>query len=158
MQFLEGALLDEIRAHAQETYPRECCGLVVESAKGESVARRCTNIADTLHRADPRRHPAGARDAYDIDPRDLLAAFEWIEENRGRLRAVYHSHIDSDALFSEVDRMRACPEGVPLYDELVYLIVSVHQGTVRDISFYTWSDAKRRFVKKKDPVPVEAIE
>ena len=133
MAIIDRALLGEIRAHAEETYPRECCGLIMESSKGESVARRCSNIVDALHRADPRRHPAGARDAYYVDPQDLLDAFAWVEENQGRIIAVYHSHIDSEALFSEVDRMWACAKGVPFYDEMIYIILSVLKGKVRDI-------------------------
>src|SRR4030095_10157112 len=65
--------LHEIDRHAAESYPRECCGIVVGD-RGHERVRRIDNIQHCLHAEDPAAHPRDSRTAYFMDPRQLYAA------------------------------------------------------------------------------------
>lgn len=73
--------LDEIFAHARETDPAECCGLV-----GGSADCRATSIYRL-------RNVAGdGRVSYEAAPEELFAAQRRMRERDEQLIAIYHSH------------------------------------------------------------------
>ncbi|HWC95731.1 MAG TPA: M67 family metallopeptidase [Candidatus Sulfopaludibacter sp.] len=89
-------------AHAQETYPNECCGAMLGSTDGEqkvvSVSMRLRNSFE------------GAQAArYELRPEDLLAADKAARERQMDLIGIYHSHPDCDAYFSKTDLQNSCP-------------------------------------------------
>ena len=65
--FLTETVRSEIAAHAMETYPRECCGILL----GQRVENAWRAVA-----AFPTRNMADAkvRDRYQMDPRLLRRA------------------------------------------------------------------------------------
>lgn len=68
-------------AHARETAPEECCGLI----GGVSETR-----ADTLYRL--RNVTPTPQLAYEAAPEDLFAAQRQMRERGEALLAIYHSH------------------------------------------------------------------
>ncbi len=73
--------VDAMIAHARETAPEECCGLI----GGVSETR-----AVTLYRL--RNVTANPESAYEAAPEDLFAAQREMRERGEDLLAIYHSH------------------------------------------------------------------
>ena len=89
-------------AHAESTFPNECCGVMV----GQNRRRR------------EDRHPAVAlenaykgeqEDRYEMRPEDLLAADKSARAQGLDLIGIFHSHPDCDAYFSKTDLENSCP-------------------------------------------------
>ena len=89
-------------AHAQATYPNECCGAMLGSADD---AAKVVRVALQLQNAF-----AGAQAArYELRPEDLLAADKAARDRKMDLIGIYHSHPDCDAYFSKTDLQNSCP-------------------------------------------------
>ena len=54
----EGAV-EEIAQHAQETFPEECCGVILTDGTVDRV-HRLKNIQNQLHALDPQTYPRTA--------------------------------------------------------------------------------------------------
>ena len=105
----------EIRRHASETYPNECCGALI-GIDGAIVE------AYPL----PNTTSAGARRRFLIGPDDYRQAEARAHERRATLAGFYHSHPDHPAVPSEHDLAQAWPN-------LTYIIVAVREGTPGDL-------------------------
>jgi proteasome lid subunit RPN8/RPN11 len=89
-------------AHAEKTFPNECCGAMLGRIQGEN--KRVTE-AVALDNAY-----AGEQGAmYQLRPEDLLAADKAAREKGLDLIGIYHSHPDADAYFSQTDLKNSCP-------------------------------------------------
>ena len=141
------ATWETIDAHALEDYPDECCGLVIEDAAGARRAHPCENIQNKLHGADPESHPRDARRAYRMDDLQVMRILDETEKAGGRMTAIYHSHIDCDAYFSEEDQAAAILDGEPAYPGVVYLVVSVVEGEIRNKKAFDWDSSENLFVE-----------
>ena len=134
-------------AHAQEEYPAECCGIMTQDASGAYVVHRCENIQDKLHEADPETHPRTSKMAYRMDDIQVMCIQTEAEKAGGRMVAIYHSHIDVDAYFSEEDHNAATFFGEPTYPDVVYPVISVKDGQV-DMGgekMFCWDDSSLKF-------------
>jgi len=139
-------LVVEVYAHARETYPEECCGLLLgpEGAAPDRIVR-CTNV-QAARRARGESE-LDARHAFWIDERELLAALREADARGDRLSAVYHSHVEADAYLSHADVAGALgPSGEPRYPGAVQLVVSVREGQVQQAACFEWNAACRHFV------------
>jgi proteasome lid subunit RPN8/RPN11 len=96
--------LDQVIAHARETQPAECCGILLGSPDDIVRAVRATNLS-----ADPSR--------YEIDPRDHIAARREARASGEQIVGFYHSHPHSAPDPSETDLSEAT------YHDALYLIV-----------------------------------
>jgi [CysO sulfur-carrier protein]-S-L-cysteine hydrolase len=144
-------LLPEIANHARNTYPAECCGLVLASASGALRFVPIANIAgtDAAHASSRRTK----RDGYVMDPKALLAALDEAERGGGSLAAIVHSHPDVGAYFSREDRDMALGGGAePLWPGVQYLVVSSKDTGVDDARLYTWDAARGDFAEQQIPV------
>lgn len=146
-------ILDEptwrrLAAHAGETYPDECCGVVILRSNGDREVIRIRNIQDEMHARDPARYPRSARIAYAGHPDDLKRALEASESPGCRLAAFYHSHPDHAAYFSEEDVRQATPFGEPSYPEALQIVVSVYDHEVRDVKAFAWSPERQTYVEE----------
>ena len=141
--------LEQIRNHALEEYPSECCGIIagLTDTKENDVLFRCTNIQNKLHEMDPKTYPRDAKTAYNIDPRELFKVFNEIESKGMTLKTFYHSHPDHDAYFSEEDKKMALFDGEPTYPDAKHLVVSVYDNIVKDEAWFGWSAKTRSFEK-----------
>lgn len=95
--------LQAIQAHAVAEYPRESCGLIVDTAVGETYIP-CRNTAET-----PSEH-------FRLPAEDYADA-----EDHGEILAVVHSHPNVAATASDADRVMCEASGVAWH------IVSVGQ-------------------------------
>ena len=78
---LRRELMDAMIAHARETAPEECCGLIGGVSETRAVTLyRLRNVAP---------HP---QSAYEAAPEDLFAAQRQMRERGEDLLAIYHSH------------------------------------------------------------------
>lgn len=143
---LTKAALAIMRAHAEESFPEECCGALFASPGGLEV-RRMTNIQNRLHAADPTLRDA--RTAYSVDPAELLDVVRTGDRPGWRLVAFYHSHPDHDAYFSATDRARALwgegPDAEPSYPGLSWIVLSVHGRRVGVVKAFAWDEGTRDF-------------
>ncbi|WAL58184.1 M67 family metallopeptidase [Thermocoleostomius sinensis] len=139
-------------AHAERTYPEECCGLLMGYVDRQSAPERRTlvevfpvvnawslTVANELATVIPEAL-AGLKRAkterYWIDPRDLLQAQRYARDRQFRVIGVYHSHPDHVAIPSECDRRLAWPH-------YSYLIVSVHQGKSQETHSWYLDDRQQ---------------
>lgn len=92
----------EMVAHAQSTYPNECCGAMLGRVDGAEkevlIAMRLENSSSGSQRA-----------RYELRPEDLLAADKEARRQGLDLIGIYHSHPDCDAYFSKTDLENSCP-------------------------------------------------
>jgi proteasome lid subunit RPN8/RPN11 len=89
-------------AHAQATFPDECCGVMVGTIDGD--AKQVTT-AIALENA----YKGKQEDRYEIRPEDLLAADKNARAQGLDLIGIFHSHPDCDAYFSKTDLENSCP-------------------------------------------------
>lgn len=134
-----------IDSHAREAYPSECCGIVTQGTDGGYRVHRCENIQDKLHAADPQAHPRTAKTAYRMNDMQVMRIQTETEKVGGRMAAIYHSHIDVDAYFSEEDHQAAMFFGAPAYPGVVYPVISVVNGQVENRKIFSWSEAAATF-------------
>jgi len=106
---------DSIRGHGEETYPHECCGVLLGRMDGDervvtSVARAGNTRTDSAH------------NRYNIDPKDLIRIQREGRERGEDIIGFYHSHPDHPALWSSTDLAEAHWFGCS------YVITSVEKG------------------------------
>ena len=95
----------EMVAHAQATYPNECCGAMLGTSGANGGAEKAVSIALPLENAYTGER--GSR--YELRPEDLLRADKEARSRKLDLVGIYHSHPDCDAYFSETDLKNSCP-------------------------------------------------
>lgn len=119
----------ELEALADAGYPDETCGLLL--GRGE---RACCDVLAQWPARNLNRERA--RDRFELDPLDYLAAEEAAAAAGILLVGVWHSHPDHPAQPSETDRAMAWPG-------LSYLILSVAATGVVDLR--SWRIEGREF-------------
>jgi proteasome lid subunit RPN8/RPN11 len=105
-----------LRRHGEETYPQECCGVLLGGANDDG-----TRVVTSTARCGNTRTDS-PQNRYHIDPRELIRIQR---EGRGRgedIVGFYHSHPDHPARWSETDLAEAHWMGCS------YVITSVEQG------------------------------
>ncbi len=108
---------DALRKHGEETYPHECCGVLLgqfgdDGAKSVSRIERCGNTReDSPH------------NRYHIDPKELIRIQREGRERGEDIVGFYHSHPDHPARWSTTDLAEAHWFGCS------YVITSVEEGT-----------------------------
>src|SRR5579863_559882 len=106
---------DQIRRHGEETYPHECCGVLLGQMNDDH--RLVTSVAGCANTRDDSPH-----NRYNIDPRELIRIQR---EGRGRgedIVGFYHSHPDHPPRWSSTDLAEAHWIGCS------YVITSVEKG------------------------------
>lgn len=114
-QLIPEELLEKIYHFARQSYPDECCGLILTQG-----IRPCTNIQNTLHKLDALNYPKTARERFVFSSEDSLFLSRNIASDNP-VKAIYHSHPDVGAYFSDEDKNKALFDGEPIYpvDHLV---------------------------------------
>lgn len=139
--------LQEIFRYAENDYPNECCGMILgfSGCAEFSRVKAFKNVQDEYHAQEPKIFPRTSRQAYFMDPKELLALQKELRASGEEIRVIYHSHIDVPAYFSEEDKRLALGGGAPLYPEVDYLIVSVTQKKASEACLYAWDSGKKEF-------------
>lgn len=111
-----------IEAHAEKTYPYECCGFLFGLSDQQERSVLKTLEVKNTHKEDQRRR-------FLIAPKQYLEAEKFADENNLELIGIYHSHPDHPSLPSEHDRKQAMPT-------FSYFIQSVKSG--KSDSLQSW--------------------
>jgi len=109
------SLYDQLRAHGEETYPHECCGIMLGKTDGDDL-----RVVQLIRAGNTRTDSAHNR--YNIAPQELIAA-----QREGRRQGLdivgfYHSHPDHPAQWSPTDFAEAHWFGC------AYVITAVEKG------------------------------
>ena len=145
--------IDQIKAQAEKDYPNETCGILTGAKNSKDKITSiypCPNAQNKYHELDPVSFPRTAQTAYFIDPADLLRIQKENRDKNQEMRVIYHSHINAGAYFSEEDQRIALSEGKPAYPGVSYLVLSVREGKVGDRALFSWDEASKSFIQKKD--------
>jgi proteasome lid subunit RPN8/RPN11 len=94
--FVTPAVYDSIRAHGEETYPHECCGVLL----GRSTAEGWRVIAEV--RAGNTRTDS-AHNRYNIAPLELVQIERKATQQGLEIAGFYHSHPNHPAQWSATD-------------------------------------------------------
>ena len=143
---------ETICQHAKETFPDECCGVVLVNGAADNV-QRLKNIQNRLLELDPQTYPRTATTAYAMDYKELELIIDNAKRQGARLKAFYHSHPNHDAYFSAEDKAFASPFGEPTFAGTAQIVVSIYDHFIKGIRAFTWSDEHKDFVE----VPVKII-
>lgn len=145
-------VLEAIYAHAQETYPEECCGFLIGTRDQATVdeVRRCVNEQNRYHALDPEQFPRTARIAYFLGGKDLRFLGESLSSARP-VKIIYHSHIDVGSYFSAEDIRAALgrePDDTaePLYP-VDHIVIDAQADHVRGAKLFRWDQTQRAFVQ-----------
>ncbi len=115
---LEKKALENMKAHAEEDYPNECCGFLYGRDGDErqiTLSKRAVNHSE-----------GNQRRRFRIDPNDYRKAEKFAQENDLDLLGIYHSHPDHPAEPSEHDRAVAMPF-------FSYIIIPVQKGRTDEL-------------------------
>jgi len=136
---IANSLLRQIYDHTEESYPYECCGLLIgttDQDKNHTVHafRRCKNL-----------NKERAHDRYDMDPLDMLRAEREFENSPWDIIGVYHSHPDHPSRASQTDTDRAVEIMAFAWS---YVIVSVQKGKVAGAQSWMLNEAEKKFYEE----------
>lgn len=123
--------LQGIQRHAEQTYPQECCGLLLgnntdrtqicaEVWPTQNMWSATNELIDTQQNHDQSH---SRHDRFWIDPGEILNAQRYGRDRNLDIIGIYHSHPDHPAKPSEHDRQYA-------WTQYSYFILSVHNGRV----------------------------
>jgi len=143
------AVILEVFRHAAETYPEECCGLLVGDQDTFSVdeVKRCVNQQNEMHKLDPQTFKRTAETAYFFGPEDSRFLDRSLRKDAPRVtRVIYHSHADVGPYFSASDRSAAMMSGEPIYP-VTYLVVDAAKNGVMGAQLFGWNPKHHDFVR-----------
>lgn len=137
---LSAEQIQAMKAHAERTYPDECCGLMLGQIQEGSHSDAPTRVLVALYPVENRWDQQVAADLQDesfsktrryaIAPEEMLKAMQVARGRNLDIIGIYHSHPDCPAVPSECDRRLA-------WHHYSYSIISVQQGKARE--FYSWN-------------------
>lgn len=136
MKVLSPTALEQIYAHADRSYPEECCGFVF----ADGTVHLGSNIQNELHRKNPEMYLRSAANGYTFSVADTLMMNKAFRSDNPVV-VIYHSHPDVGAYFSDEDQDKALFMGEPIYP-VSYLVVDVRQGKTQGSKLFAW-DGKR---------------
>jgi proteasome lid subunit RPN8/RPN11 len=90
------SLYDQLRAHGEETYPHECCGILLGKSADDTLT-----VTELLRAGNTRTDSAHNR--YNIAPQELIAAQRHARKSGLDIVGFYHSHPDHPAQWSSTD-------------------------------------------------------
>jgi proteasome lid subunit RPN8/RPN11 len=120
---------DKIRRHGEETYPNECCGILVGTSEGDIRSVRSVVRCDNVRTDSSQTH-------YHIDPRQLVRSQREARESGLDIIGFYHSHPDHPAQWSPTDLEQAHWIGCS------YVITSVENGKAAQTNSFALSGSR----------------
>ena len=134
-------VLDAIHAHGEAGYPEEICGFLLGRIDNG------TNVVTAIERVDNEQDTNRER-RYLIPPGAFRDAQKIAAGRDLDIVGIYHSHPDHPAQPSETDLEQATFSGY------TYAIVSVEDGTARDLTAWQLAPDRSRF--DSEPIRTEA--
>ncbi|MBI5641913.1 MAG: M67 family metallopeptidase [Deltaproteobacteria bacterium] len=127
-------ILDQMIEHAKESYPNECCGILI----GSTMKQRCVLY---VHRAE-NTNKERAKDRYVIHPSEIFLMDKEARSQGAEIVGFYHSHPDHPDKPSATDREL----GQAGYS---YIILSVNKGTNVSVRSWTFHEEDAPFKEEK---------
>ena len=115
-------------AQVEATYPEEACGLL--SGKGGKVKFHFP-VTNTLH----------SKKRFNMEGKEMIAVFEWMEAKSQELTAIYHSHPGGKPELSRTDLVD------DHYSEVVKIIIAGQPGA--------WQVSAFHIISSSEILPVE---
>jgi proteasome lid subunit RPN8/RPN11 len=112
-----------MRAHGEETYPHECCGVMLGRIEAG------TNVVERVVRAGNTRTDS-LHNRYQIAPQELVKIQRQAREAKLDIVGFYHSHPDHPARWSETDLREAHWMGSS------YVITAVAKGVAEQTNSF----------------------
>lgn len=142
-------LLNELCAHARETQPEECCGLITgdDDHRFRSVYR-CRNEMTLYNTKDPERYPRDGTKAFYMNETDYLKASQDAEGRGESVTAIYHSHVGAGAYFSEMDQEFAEHELFP-FPDVAHIVIAIFGGQVKQVGVFERSGGNGPFIGRR---------
>ena len=128
---IEKAAWEAMISHAEATYPKECCGVMLGS---EGQVKHAVALANVY------RGPQ--EDFFVMDPRDLNREDERARKNGMEVLGIFHSHPDCDAYFSKRDLENSCPW-------FSYLVLSIKNGRFDHANSYRPDEDQKQAPKEE---------
>ena len=133
------------------SHPNEACGLFVGKSWDDAKLVLMENIQDRYHERDPQRFPRTSRTAYLMHPLKLM---EHVEQGGGLL-AIWHSHCEVGAYFSDEDVRVALGGGdAPLWPGTAYIVMSCRNKQVDGAKWFEWDAAGKTFAGRDIPLSI----
>jgi|SRR5271166_208565 len=115
---------EQLRRHGEETYPYECCGVLLGQVADDGVKQVQAIVRCQNQRSD------SLRNRYGIDPRELVRIQREARERDQDILGFYHSHPDHPARWSQTDLAEAHWTGCS------YVITSVINGVASETNSF----------------------
>ena len=131
---------DALRRHGEETYPYECCGVLL----GHFADDGSHTVTSTARCGNTRTDSAHNR--YNIDPKELVRIQREGRERNEDIVGFYHSHPDHPARWSQTDFAEAHWLGCS------YVITSVEKGKAMTTNSFELSGTDENNKKLIDEV------
>ena len=143
---IPGRIINELCAHALETLPEECCGLILGNVDHRyREVSRCRNDMTQRHRRDPVTYPRSGEHAFYMNELDYMKVAEHAHGADEQITAVYHSHVGAGAYLSELDLEYAENDFFPFPDS-DQLVIAVCHSKVTGIGLFRRNGAEAPFV------------
>lgn len=135
--------LQKLKAHAESTYPEECCGLLLGKINGE--IKTLIDVLPTENSWDEQTadqfmeinslpwRSKSKSSSFSIAPIVILKAQKDARDRQLDIIGIYHSHPDHQAIPSEFDRAIA-------WQRYSYIIISVQQGKACELKSWGLDD------------------
>ncbi len=120
-------LYDAIREHGEQTYPHECCGVLLGRFTSES-GHSVNEVEDAVRAGNTRTDSAHNR--YHIAPHELVKIQRTGRERGIDIVGFYHSHPDHPAQWSPTDFAEAHWIGCS------YVITALEKGAARQTNSF----------------------
>src|ERR1700712_5421387 len=111
-------LYEQLRAHGEETYPHECCGIMLGKAAEDGL-----EVVALIRAGNTRTDSAHNR--YNIAPIELVKAQREARSQGLDIVGFYHSHPDHPAQWSQTDFAEAHWFGC------AYVITATEKGAAK---------------------------
>jgi len=115
---------EQLRCHGEETYPYECCGVLLGQIDADGGKQVQTVVRCRNERLD------SLRNRYGIDPRELVRIQRDARTQAKDIIGFYHSHPDHPARWSLTDLAEAHWTGCS------YVITSVMHGCATETNSF----------------------
>lgn len=128
---ISAELVAKIRSHGEQTYPEECCGVLLGSHPGADA--HVQDVVEIDNKQDENR-----RRRFLVTPEQYRQA-EAVADRRGLvLLGFYHTHPDHPAIPSDFDRDHALPW-------FTYVIMHVGRGKGGAVTAWVLREDRSQF-------------
>jgi proteasome lid subunit RPN8/RPN11 len=124
--------LGAMRAHGEQDYPFECCGLML--GRFDDGVKR---VLETYPISNARAEEA-KRNRFLIRPEELMRGEKYAREKKLDVVGFYHSHPDDVAVPSQYDLEHAWPT-------YSYIVMSVEKARAVDLRSWEMESDRSRF-------------